>query len=560
LFERRVSEPSPHSGTLTVVAEKGRPFAEKVLRALAHPFAGVSVALLFGGIVSLARGTDASWDLRNYHFYNPWAWLNDRLYFDYAPAQIQSYLNPLPDLPFYALVRAGTPTPLVSFFMGLPFGLAAYFFVCSARRVILDLHVRRPTLALSVICTIGLTGAAGFSQIGLTMNEWTITALVMAALLLLVNEANTTDAVDVSRSMVAGVLSGAAVGLKLTAAVYALALFLSLLLCLRRRPDFFLGVLRFISGALLGFSVTYGFWGVVLWRRFGSPVFPFYNGVFKSDYWEPRNFVDEHFRPTVLRWLTLPFQLAKRGMVASETYQRDPRLALLVALMLILSIPIAWNWARSRSRVAQQGRLSMPPSVLVLIVFASASYIIWLVIFGVYRYAIPIELVASLLLVLALRAVLEGTRFRDFITGAVIFGIIATTILPDWGRGPLRAGRYIDVRVPSVPPDSLVLMLSGEPFGYIVPFIESHPRTIRPVSNFTGPGHQNRFERELSELLASQRGPMYVIRYLDSSDPKEEQALVSYGLKRLDDHCQPIESNLEGGRRVGICPVVPQGS
>ena len=144
---------------------RGHELVKRLLGVLARPPAGVTAALLFGGSASLARGTDATWDLRNYHFYNPWALLHGRLYLDYAPAQIQTYLNPLPDLPFYALVRAEMPAPFIAFFTGLPFGLAVYFFCRIVHRVTLDVGVRRQALALFAICAVARI-AARFLQIG----------------------------------------------------------------------------------------------------------------------------------------------------------------------------------------------------------------------------------------------------------------------------------------------------------------------------------------------------------------------------------------------------------
>jgi hypothetical protein len=51
--------------------------------------------------ISIALGQDANWDLQNYHFYGPWALLEGRAFgWDIAAAQLQTYLNPLLDLPF----------------------------------------------------------------------------------------------------------------------------------------------------------------------------------------------------------------------------------------------------------------------------------------------------------------------------------------------------------------------------------------------------------------------------------------------------------------------------
>lgn len=72
------------------------------------------LSLVFGAGVSLALGQDCNWDLRNYHFYNVHAWLGDRYLFDIAPAQRQTFLNPLLDLPFYGLVQVLGDKPVWS--------------------------------------------------------------------------------------------------------------------------------------------------------------------------------------------------------------------------------------------------------------------------------------------------------------------------------------------------------------------------------------------------------------------------------------------------------------
>ena len=176
------------------------------------------------GIASLLRGVDTNWDLRNYHFYNPWAWLHGRLYWDYAPAQGPSYHSPLLDLPFFALVHSGMPAFAVTFLMGLPFGLTVYFLYRIARCAMNDLAIERQSFPWLAVGVVALTGAAGFSQIGSTMNEWATASLVMAALFVIVRSERGVRPPDALVSAVAGVLCGVATGLKLTAAIYAVAL------------------------------------------------------------------------------------------------------------------------------------------------------------------------------------------------------------------------------------------------------------------------------------------------------------------------------------------------
>jgi hypothetical protein len=60
---------------------------------------------LVGGALALLGGFRPEWDLLNYHLYNPHAWLHGRAAIDVAPAQLQSYLNPLFHLPHYLAFR-----------------------------------------------------------------------------------------------------------------------------------------------------------------------------------------------------------------------------------------------------------------------------------------------------------------------------------------------------------------------------------------------------------------------------------------------------------------------
>jgi hypothetical protein len=132
----------------------------------------LAVCIAAAGIRSISLGKDASWDLKNYHWYNPYALLNNRLAFDVAPAQLQSYHYPLVELPFYGLVQATSDPRIVAFFMAVPAGIASFFLL---RLLLLlfpaDGPAGRPVWIAAALI-IGVTGAAGTIAWGTTMNEW----------------------------------------------------------------------------------------------------------------------------------------------------------------------------------------------------------------------------------------------------------------------------------------------------------------------------------------------------------------------------------------------------
>src|SRR5580704_8185200 len=63
----------------------------------------LGLVMLFWAAFVIVLGKDTSWDFRNYHWYAPYAFLNNRLSIDVAVAHQASYYNPFLDIPFYWL-------------------------------------------------------------------------------------------------------------------------------------------------------------------------------------------------------------------------------------------------------------------------------------------------------------------------------------------------------------------------------------------------------------------------------------------------------------------------
>src|SRR5262245_55289396 len=78
----------------------------------------VVVPFAFGAL-AVVLGQDANWDLRNYHWYNPYALLTGRFEFDLAPA---SYYNSILDVPLYLLAQHA-PARVCGLLLGVVQGL-----------------------------------------------------------------------------------------------------------------------------------------------------------------------------------------------------------------------------------------------------------------------------------------------------------------------------------------------------------------------------------------------------------------------------------------------------
>src|SRR5437667_7075552 len=151
-------------------------------RLLVEAAALIASMLAAGAISAFLLRQDANWDLRNYHFYNAWAYLHGRLGWDLAPAQLQTFLNPLLDLPFYWMVAADWPPRVIAFFMALPAGVGAFFLAKILLLLFGELSIRERWAYAVLAFAIGVTASGPVSLLGSTMNDWPPAALVMIAL------------------------------------------------------------------------------------------------------------------------------------------------------------------------------------------------------------------------------------------------------------------------------------------------------------------------------------------------------------------------------------------
>jgi hypothetical protein len=510
------------------------------------------------GARSVLLGKDASWDLRNYHWYNPWALLNGRLGFDLAPAQLQTYHNPLADLPFYALVQVSADPRLVAFAMGLPSALAAFFLVRILALLFPFDRTRANGIAwVAAAAAIGLTGAAGTATWGTTMNEWPPAALAMAALWLAIRAAVEGEARRRFACAAAGFLMGCAVGLKLTYAVFAIGL----LLGCAGYGTFRARLMRpLLSGAFLalGFLACYGWWGLTLWREFANPFFPYFNAFFQSPWWEPVDYFDRNFGPRDWKqWIFFPLYFAHRGAFVSELEFRDYRLAALLAAALA-----AWAVARYRNLRENPNAAAPPPEPTapawrVLAIFTLASYVSWLQLFGIYRYLVPLELVSGALIVGCALYVFRQGRLRMALVAVLAVALVAGT--RPWDPGRVAFGdAYFDVRAPRLPGGALVIVGYRHPMAYAIPFFGPGARFVSPANNFLAPGQRNRLAEHAAALIRDHPGPRYLLEYKERN-AHDERTLQHFGLVAVDSECIPVRSSFDEDH-MRICPLRPAGS
>lgn len=499
----------------------------------ARPWLDCALAIVLAGLASIGLRQDSSWDLQNYHLYNAWAFVHDRFGVDWAPAQLQSFYSPYLDLPFYALFAAGAPPRAIAFALAIPTGIAWYCFA----RIAATLFAGEPeplrTRATVAAIALGVTAPMPISLIGTTMNDWYVAACVLGALWLVLRQGGPAAA-STRAWLAAGALVGAAAGLKLTGSIYALGLGAAVLGTRQWRPVIATG-----CAMTAAFAVTAGPWLATMAARYGNPLFPYFNDVFRSPWADPVSFSATRFGPaTAAEWLVFPFLLLVKleGYVAEPEF-RDARLALLYTLCLVALARFVVR--RRRGPSAQVRTASAPDAWRFLAVFALASFVAWAVVYRIARYLVPLELLAGAFTA-GLVVRLVPPRRATLALAVALLSVIVTAKFPTWWRQPF-GDQFLTVDLPPVKPDALVLLVTPEPMSYVLPAFPADARFAGLVSNFNDPGRRNRLQESIGATIREHRGALYALAVPPGKDDGGA-ALAQMGLARTQ--CALVRTNL----------------
>lgn len=480
----------------------------------------IGIALLCP--LSAWLGADASWDLRNYHLYNAHAVLAGTLWTDIAAAQLQSFYHPALDAVQFALRQSFNAHPfLLAVILALPHALAAALASAVAERTI-------PSVAATIAVIFGVTGAAGLPTVGTSMSEMLPGCLVLLGVGLL-----TGDALSRRSVLYAGLLAGAAAGLKLTAAPYSAGLLAAVAVQKPREAPVFLAA---TSAALLAIA---GPWWWTLCRHTGNPLFPYFNQVFRSDWASPAAMTDTRFLPhDVVTAVLFPWLWAFRPSTAvSELPVRDPRL-LLGCL----------GWVAVLARATWRRELPSAP-VRALAAFWLIAFAAWEVRFAILRYAAILELLAGIPVMLALA---PFGRWRLPVFGGLSTIVAICTIYPEWGRaGPGMMAA--DVRPPEMASGTLVLLLDPAPMAYVAAFTPAGIRFVGINNNLVRPQDATALAKNARAAVEGQSGPIWGLESPADQPGEADRALAAYHLARAA-ACVRVQSNLDANA-ILACPL-----
>ncbi|SAK88422.1 hypothetical protein AWB76_06329 [Caballeronia temeraria] len=500
------------------------------------------VFLLVGGILSLKLGKDVNWDLLNYHLYNGWALLHRPWGVDLYPAQLQTFFNPVLDAIFF-VIQHRLPDGITVFLLGLPVGATAYILWRIFPLLIADESAGAQAMIVKLVgIVLSVTGAAAIAQAGTTTNEWPVLVLVLGGLWALLS-AYRSNRKTHALYAIAGLLFGGAVGLKLTAATQVVALTIALPWLLRNREGVIRALVCYVIGGIIGFALTDGFWMWMLYKNFHNPLFPFFNSLFNSPLLDNRSMIDNRFLPkSFFDAFIFPLVCAiYKNRLHNEGLMRDPRLLIGSTIALAwIALGVRKIWRPGASTDEARIRFFLATSFLLM-------YVLWVSIFGIYRYAILLEVLAvSMAYVLIVSQLKQGKRAEGLMAAiAVLCAIGLLTMPPQLARADVIDGPYFSSNLPKLPKDSLLLTLTPEPVAYLVPQFADHPRVVAPHSNLTGPDFNRELQRAMASAVDSHNGPVFAVTSAKGLDWAGSYLLDQYQLALDAASCRHVESDVD---------------
>jgi hypothetical protein len=421
-------------------------------------------------------GKDMASDALSYHIYAGFSAVNDRFAHDYFAAGPQSYFNPYIYVPLYYLVSSSLSSIEISSALAIAHSVILWLTYELAVSVCPS-DDRRQRLIFG-LCAIAfaLVNPILLQQIGSTFADITTGELVLAGWLLLALAIRTPSA---ARVIGAGLLCGVATGLKLTNAVHAIAGF-AILTMLPMVPwgRIRLGLAYGISLGL-GFLVIAAPWSYRLERRFGNPLFPMLNNVFRSPEFTTETghatrFIPDSFAEALWR----PFAMIDPvSMVHEELRAPDPRYAVL--LILTGALFCRWLWQRRAASSSQPLMNADAASTRALAAIGcglAVDWAAWLSASGNSRYFLPMSSVAAVVTVALLyRLFATQPKARNYILAGIL-GIQGVQLWMGadyrWNQVPWD-GHWINISVPAKlkSEPNLYLTMGTPTNSFIAPYL-----------------------------------------------------------------------------------------
>lgn len=419
--------------------------------------------MLFSMVFSALLTNENIPDFSNYHYYNAWAFLNHQTVSAVPAASLNTFFNPLLDIPLYFYIQFFNDHVLfIHALQGIWTGL--FLFVLYKINTLILKNTKKPLLYNIIVLLIALTAQATYTQIGSSTNEVTVAFLILWSVYILFKVLFSNSQKLIS-FVFAGYILGCALGAKPTCLPYCIATGLWLMILHKNFKKPALSVFVFALSGFAGYLTVNGYFMYLYYKAFANPFAPMFNNIFHSPYFFDWDYRDARFTPSLKTFFIYPYLWNIHPLTIAEIPYRDIRLALYYTLCLILSVCFLKNRKKTTN-------LSRETYFLYWLVFL--NFVLWMAMFSILRYAVPVEALGTLLFV---KYLTESPLFRRFYMRLMFYVIfIALVICPvfylKWGT--TTSSQKIQIEKLTLPDNSLV-KIYGIFSSFLIPELKKNP-------------------------------------------------------------------------------------
>lgn len=511
-----------------------------------------------GMIICVSVGyQDTRWDFTNYHYYNAFAFLNNRLNYDIVPSSINTFFNPLLDLPLYFYIEKFNNHPnIVVALQGIWYGCLLFAFY-KITTLFFDNKTLEGNFKSILALAIASTGQAVFFQSSASANEISIAFSSFISLYFIFKMIKYPNEQKSYKYFLCGLLLGCALGLKSTLIYICISTGLSLILCFKYLSKPIKFILLLALGGFVGYLITNGWWMYKMWNLYQNPFFPFLNEVFKSPYFDNINYSDRRFIPPISKAIIFPYIWTSKKYRSAEIVFSDFRGPVFYTLSLLFFIYMTIKPKRWKDLFTDK------KLYFFFTIFVFLSYVLWLSIFSIYRYIIVVEMLSALFFVKIIFSY-KTNKTLNFILYYSIMSVICGVLIFNfkhglgWPKYNLDKG-FVYMETVKMPENSL-LKLYNFPTSGVIPILAKY-NSFRAL----GYNHHNLKHMEGSDFV--ERGKFREIRDNIEKEHKGREIIIyrilpqhnsryvillNYIEKEIEGkYCRKLENNLDN--KLYIC-------
>lgn len=356
---------------------------------------------------TIVAGQDLNFDLITYHYYVGYSAFAQRFQLDFLAASFQGYQSPLPYTPLYLLDSIGTPPVVIASLHAAVHALNLILLYLLAEFLAGNANTGPERIKVLACWFLGAIAPIYWTLVGTSFADLLTSAPVLAGVWFVARAISIhgrRPASAIFWTAVGAALTGAAAGVRMHNSLYVVGLLCAI--GFTQFPDWNsrLRVIgAFSLSAFAGWLLCFAPWAYRLYEEFGNPLFPFFNGVFRSPDFPTSNLPLTSFTPGNL-WdlLTLPFWMATDSVwVYTEIPLPDVRPALLA--LCLPACGLLWLFNRGKKTgvagvadtQAVRADAGAARSRRVILIFFAVSTILWLATSSNGRYGVALFLLGG---------------------------------------------------------------------------------------------------------------------------------------------------------------------